>query len=177
MENKYTTGSTFGSEQLASKYNLFVTYAKKQLTGHLKHRAMDAANNAFEKAMLKIHTFKGTEQQLESWICTIVYNCCKDEQRDKRLSFTKDGDVTLLLTELSYEMMNDFDMTDLDKKSLWNAFEALTDKEQKLITYRTLHKWPLDETGETLGIDKRYVSDYHRRALKSLKDKLGGRFF
>jgi RNA polymerase sigma factor (sigma-70 family) len=177
MEHKNTKSNSFGSEQLAAKYNLFVTYAKKQLKGHFSYKAMDAANNAFEKALLNVNTFRGTESQLESWICAIVYNCCKDEQRDKRLWFSHDGDVTKHLKELSYEMTIHLDGYDFGKKLLWNAFETLSDREQKLITFRTFYKWPLDETAEALGIDKRYVSEYHRRALKNLKDKLGGRKF
>lgn len=177
MENKNTKSNTFGSEQLAAKYNLFVTYAKKYLKGHLSYRAMDAANNAFEKAMLKIHEFSGTKVQLDSWIRTIVFNCCKDEQRDKRLWLSKDGDVTGLIKDFSYEMNLHFDGDDFDKKRLSRALETLSNREQKLITFRTFYKWPLDETAEALGIDKRYVSEYHRRALKNLKDKLGGRKF
>lgn len=176
MENKNTTSNTFGSEQLASKYNLFVTYAKKNLSGSMSYRAFDAANNAFVKAMLKIHTFKGTETQLESWIRTITYNCCQDERRDNKLSLSSTGDLTNLTKVLSYEMsdLTSFGNETIDKKRLWNAFEKLNKRDQKLITYRTLYKWSLEDTAEILCMDRRYVSFYHRRALKKLKELYTG---
>ncbi len=177
MENKNTIGNSFGSEQLAGKYNLFVTFAKKYLKGHLSYRAIDAANNAFEKAMLKLDSFRGTETQFESWIHTIVYNCCKDEQRGERRFFSHDGDVTQLMKGLHYEMKLNFHFEEYDKERLWSAFRKISEREQNLITYRTLYKWPLEDTAEALGIDKRYVSEYHKRALKHLKEKLGVRTF
>jgi RNA polymerase sigma factor (sigma-70 family) len=170
MAKKKTNGNMFGSEQLAAKYNLIVSYAKKLCKGSLTHRATDVANNAWLKAYQNLLNFSGTEKQFESWLKRIVYNCFIDETRNNRLVLTKEGNLSAYAQELPDDTENSAVLDEHEKKLLWDAFEKLTKQEINLIYCRTIWGLTLKETEEETGIKWEHISLYNNRALKNLRN-------
>lgn len=173
MEKNKKKDEKFGSELLIKKYDLILNCAKKYLTGSFKHRAEDAAHNAYIKAASSLHTFNGDEKQFESWLKRIVFNCCKDEQRDNRQILSREGDMAEFTRLLIDEVSDEYDLDEAEKDRLWNVLKSLSEKNQKLIKCRTLWGWSLEETAEVTGIKWNQISVNHSRALNALREKLG----
>ncbi len=173
MAKNKTNGNMFGSEHLAAKYEFIVSYSKKLCRKSFQHIAIDIANNAWIKADKNIHAFWGKENQFESWLKRIVYNCFIDETRNNKFVLLKEDNLSNYTQQPLYEKESRDFLDDYEKKTLWNIFKKLTEKEQNLIYCRIIHRLSLRETEEETGIKWGYISNYTNRALKKLNNLYG----
>jgi RNA polymerase sigma-70 factor (ECF subfamily) len=124
--------------------------------------ADDLAQDAFIKAYINFHGFKG-RSKLSTWLFRIAYNCFYDHLKAAKKHETD------TLDNYAYKLHHDdYAGTETDK-TLYSALEKLHAKEREIILLFYMEEKPLKDIGAITGIPVNTVKSHLRRAKEHLK--------
>lgn len=136
-----------------------------------QHVAEDLTSQLFEKAMLKITTYKEEKGKFEVWLFAISRNVMNDYFRNqKRYPWSALQDVIESISkDLSPEQMV---FQAEETKVLLEILKTLKEKERNIIAYKFGANLKNKEIAELLDISEKNVGVILCRTLKKLKIKL-----
>lgn len=130
----------FGDLYAALRQDLF-RFAYYQLSS--PHRAEDAVSDCVLRAFQNITKLKKA-QSVRSWFCSILLNCCREQQREKAIAAKQvdlDECCSLLATEKDYA----------SHAALHAALRQLPDDDRELLLLSVLFGYDSKELADLLG--------------------------
>jgi RNA polymerase sigma-70 factor (ECF subfamily) len=124
--------------------------------------ADDLAQDAFVKAYMNFHTFKG-RSKLSTWLFRIAYNCFYDHLKAAK---KQEADS---IENYIYKLYNEDSACTEADKTLYLALEKLTGKEREIVLLFYMEEKSLKDIGVITGIPVNTVKSHLRRAKEHLK--------
>jgi RNA polymerase sigma-70 factor (ECF subfamily) len=149
------------SEQLS----YFRAIAYRSLPKRYMYLAEDLAQDAVVKALTKVHLYNPEKGNFKSWLYRLTQNVCFDAIRKLDRM-----DTVPLNTQIinPLEHTKDFDHRDIRK--IRHAMKFLSEREQKLITYRFMFSLSGKEMAQLMDIPEAHVNVYFKRAKEKLTE-------
>ena len=129
-----------------------------------KQLAEDAVSDAVLSAFQKISQLKKTAS-FKSWLFKILFNCCKQKQKEKIISSNQ---VELSVLENSAVSQNDCYL----RIDLRNALNLLTKEEREIVILAFACKYKSEEIAEMTGLKAATVRSKLSRAAAKIRKSL-----
>lgn len=129
-----------------------------------KQLAEDAVSDAVLSAFQKISQLKKTAS-FKSWLFKILFNCCKQKQKEKIISSNQ---VELSVLENSAVSQNDCYL----RIDLRNALNLLTKEEREIVILAFACKYKSEEIAEMTGLKAVTVRSKLSRAAAKIRKSL-----
>lgn len=125
------------------------------------HLAEDAVSEAVLNAFQNIGRLKN-EEAFKSWLFSILFNCCKKQQKEKALSLQR---VELSHAEHIFE--EPFEKS--DTADIKRLLSMLGEEEKEILLLSFLGGYSSDEIGEMLSMKAVSVRSKKARSIKKLR--------
>lgn len=135
--------------------------------------AEDCANEAFQKAQLRLTSYDGT-QPFGRWLLSIAAHQCIDRLRrrsvEKRIFDASEAEVE----DLANNAVSALDLLVQSRlqSSVRDAVDRLPDRHRAPLVLRYFAEMDYDQIGEELGISRSQVASLLFRAKRQLRDHL-----
>ncbi len=126
--------------------------------------AEDCVSEAICLAFENIGNLKKSEA-FKSWIFKILYNCCKEAQKEKAFKGRE-----IELSEI--ENLHSIEPDKAENAALWAAVKKLPEEESELIMLRYIFGYTSREIGEITGLKDNTVRSKISRAIMKLQKLL-----
>ena len=142
--------------------------------------AESLTQDCFLKAYNARHQFRG-ESSLSTWLTRIALNLVRDHLRSRRIRFwQKTRDTALDLVDISDWIPDtgvspEISCLQQEKvKEVWRAVEELSRQQRTVFLLRFVEEMELAEIAETTGMNTSTVKSHLYRALRVVRDRVGG---
>jgi RNA polymerase sigma factor (sigma-70 family) len=158
-------------EKYAGRLLRFVQYDK----GLSHHDGLEVVNDTLIKIIEKIDKFDPERGRFLSWMLKIAQNTAKDKIRalnrkpEHSLDALEDAGMQFSNGVLMNEECPETESFILSKKILKKAFQALKQRDQRLLLEGAVYGQPHKITAESLGIEENAAKVAYCRAKKKLK--------
>lgn len=126
--------------------------------------AEDAVSEAVLNAFENIRALKKSES-FKSWLFKILFNCCKQKQREKALRKSQSDIESIINISVKTDDMD-------EKLSLEKALARLGDEERQIILLSFACGYKSEETAAILGLNASTVRSKQARAIGKLRTML-----
>jgi len=142
--------------------------------------AESLTQDCFLKAYNARHQFRG-ESSLSTWLTRIALNLVRDHLRSRRIRFwQKTRETALDLVDIS-DWIPDTGVSPETSclqqekvKEVWRAVEELSRQQRTVFLLRFVEEMELAEIAETTGMNTSTVKSHLYRALRVVRDRVGG---
>lgn len=135
----------------------------------------EIVNNVFEKAFRKINTYNIAKSNFSTWLSTLTNNYCIDIYRSQKnnptwlsLDEPHNSIYGVSHNEADVEFDNSFRI-----KHLNQAFQAVGEKESRLIQLRYYEDFSYNQIAEELKLPEASIGVNLKRAIEKLRKVLG----
>ncbi len=142
--------------------------------------AESLTQDCFLKAYNARHQFRG-ESSLSTWLTRIALNLVRDHLRSRRIRFwQKTRETALDLVDISDWIPDtgvspEISCLQQEKvKEVWRAVEELSRQQRTVFLLRFVEEMELAEIAETTGMNTSTVKSHLYRALRVVRDRVGG---
>ena len=142
--------------------------------------AESLAQDCFLKAYNARHQFRG-ESSLSTWLTRIALNLVRDQLRSRRIRFwQKTRETALDLVDISDWIPDggvspEVGCLQQEKvKEVWSAVELLSRQQRTVFLLRFVEEMELSEIAETTGMNTSTVKSHLYRALRVVRERVGG---
>jgi RNA polymerase sigma-70 factor, ECF subfamily len=142
--------------------------------------AESLTQDCFLKAYNARHQFRG-ESSLSTWLTRIALNLVRDHLRSRRIRFwqkTRDSALDLIdISDWIPDPRNTPETTCLQQervKEIWGAVEKLSRQQRTVFILRFVEELELSEIAETTGMNTSTVKSHLYRALRIVRERVGG---
>ena len=146
---------------------------------------MDIAESVVQDAFLKAYkareTFRG-ECSVQTWLTGIALNLIRDKQRTKRFQFwRKAGNTAVDVTEMASILPDRQSSTETrmiareQAAQIAEFLETLSSNQRTVFLMRFQEEMELSEIAETMGMSLATAKTHLHRAVKAVREKIGGR--
>ncbi len=142
--------------------------------------AESLTQDCFLKAYNARQQFRG-ESSLSTWLTRIALNLVRDHLRSRRIRFwqkTRDSALDLIdISDWIPDPRNTPETTCLQQervKEIWGAVEKLSRQQRMVFILRFVEELELSEIAETTGMNTSTVKSHLYRALRIVRERVGG---
>jgi RNA polymerase sigma-70 factor, ECF subfamily len=142
--------------------------------------AESLTQDCFLKAFNARHQFRG-ESSLSTWLTRIALNLVRDHLRSRRIRFwQKTRDSALDLVDIS-DWIPDTGASPEKQilqreqvKDVWKAVDGLSRQQKMVFLLRFVEEMELSEIAESTGMNTSTVKSHLYRALRIVRERVGG---
>ena len=142
--------------------------------------AESLTQDCFLKAFNARHQFRG-ESSLSTWLTRIALNLVRDHLRSRRIRFwQKTRDSALDLVDIS-DWVPDAGASPEKQllqreqvKDVWKAVDGLSRQQKMVFLLRFVEEMELSEIAESTGMNTSTVKSHLYRALRIVRERVGG---
>lgn len=151
-------------ERIYKEY-FFVVYKYLLCLTHDSELAEELTQDTFEKAIMKINTFKG-ESKISTWLISIAKNLYFNELKRSR----KNIDINEIKKQMCDECVEDIIVLKEEKELLKEKINKLDEISRKVVFFRISGELSFKEIGDLLNKSENWARvTYYRAKSKLLK--------
>ena len=151
-------------ERIYKEY-FFIVYKYLLCLTHDSELAEELTQDTFEKAIMKINTFKG-ESKISTWLISIAKNLYFNELKRSR----KNVDINEIKKQMCDECVEDIIVLKEEKELLKEKINKLDEISRKVVFFRISGELSFKEIGDLLNKSENWARvTYYRAKSKLLK--------
>lgn len=173
LAKKATRGDRDSLDQLVRRHAADVYKLCHHVAGRDDGR--DAAQQALEKIVMRIHQYDPSKGAFRTWALTVARNTCRDRLRRRgleRATFARDGEERTATAPGRAPGPERIAIARLEAGDLAEALETLPEKMRSAIVLFHVHGESYEEIANTLEVPKGTVMTWLHRGRKKLRTAL-----